>query len=80
MMILMTEACTKIGMVQGDTVKINNVIDISLVKLSDAYFNAMKRSIEFFDEGIPMVVYVDDPDVDEDERRHMVAFGAKSSQ
>jgi len=39
-------ACTKIGIVQSNIIKINDLIDVSLDKLSDAFFNSMKKSIE----------------------------------
>ncbi len=38
--------CTKIGIVGGNSLKINNLIDIEIAQMSDAYFNALPRLME----------------------------------
>jgi len=38
--------CTKIGVVGGDHLKINDLVNVNLASQSDAYFNAMSRFME----------------------------------
>jgi phosphoribosylformylglycinamidine synthase II len=38
--------CTKIGIVGGHSLKVNNFIDSEIVQMSDAYFNALRRLME----------------------------------